>query len=61
MRIAGGALHVHVPEVRADEQLLDDERERVRNDALSALTEPKNQPPSDRAPSPPQTGEDLPG
>ena len=41
--------------------LLDDEREQVRRDALSALTESKNQSPSDRDPSQTQNGEDRPG
>ena len=41
--------------------LLGEEREQVRTMALSALTMPKNQSPSDRDPSQPQTDEGLPG
>jgi phosphate transport system substrate-binding protein len=41
--------------------LLSDERAQVRGEALSALTEPKNQSLSDRDPSPQQIDEDHPG
>lgn len=41
--------------------LLSEERAQVRADALAALREMKNQSPSDRAQSPQQSGEDLPG
>ncbi len=41
--------------------LMPDDRASVRADALAALTDPKSPPPSEDAPSPPQTDETLPG
>lgn len=41
--------------------LLPEERQQVRDLALAALTDPKNQSPSENAPLPQQSDEDLPG